>query len=289
MFWTLLIGSISIGCIYGLVGLGYSLIYKASAQMSFAQGEILMLGGFLTLLFYKELELPFVPALLLATCLMFIFGMLLERLIIRRLVNRKADVIFVVLATIGLSYVLQNAAMLIWGSNTKRFPQIFQMSVIKLGSVNVQPESLFGIILAVALMILVHLFMNKTRFGTAMRAASQNPLAAKVMGVNTHKTTSLSWAIACVLTAFAGVIVGPLYGCSYTMGSMIGTKGFIAAVLGGYGNMYGAILGGLIIGLLETMVSGYISSSLKDIVVFIVLIIVLYLKPSGIFNEKVLS
>ena len=133
-------------------------------------------------------------------------------------------------------------------------------------------------------MILVHLFMNKTRFGTAMRAASQNPLAAKVMGVNTHQTTSLSWAIACVLTAFAGVIVGPLYGCSYTMGSMIGTKGFIAAVLGGYGNMYGAILGGLIIGLLETMVSGYISSSLKDIVVFIVLIIVLYLKPSGIFN-----
>ena len=228
-------------------------------------------------------------ALLLATCLMFIFGILLERLVIRRLVNRKADVIFVVLATIGLSYVLQNAAMLIWGSNTKRFPQIFSMSVVKLGSVNVQPESLFGIVLAVALMILVHLFMNKTRFGTAMRAASQNPLAAKVMGVNTHKTTSLSWAIACVLTAFAGVIVGPLYGCSYTMGSMIGTKGFIAAVLGGYGNMYGAILGGLIIGLLETMVSGYISSSLKDIVVFVVLIIVLYLKPSGIFNEKVLS
>lgn len=153
MFWTLLIGSISIGCIYGLVGLGYSLIYKASAQMSFAQGEILMLGGFLTLLFYKSLAMPFIVALLLATCLMFIFGLLLERLVIRRLVNRKADVIFVVLATIGLSYVLQNAAMLIWGSNTKRFPQIFAMSVIKIGSVNVQPESLFGIILAVSLFL----------------------------------------------------------------------------------------------------------------------------------------
>lgn len=149
MFWTLLIGSISIGCIYGLVGLGYSLIYKASAQMSFAQGEILMLGGFLTLLFYKSLAMPFIVALLLATCLMFIFGLL----VIRRLVNRKADVIFVVLATIGLSYVLQNAAMLIWGSNTKRFPQIFAMSVIKIGSVNVQPESLFGIILAVSLFL----------------------------------------------------------------------------------------------------------------------------------------
>ena len=149
MFWTLLIGSISIGCIYGLVGLGYSLIYKASAQMSFAQGEILMLGGFLTLLFYKSLAMPFIVALLLATYLMFIFGLL----VIRRLVNRKADVIFVVLATIGLSYVLQNAAMLIWGSNTKRFPQIFAMSVIKIGSVNVQPESLFGIILAVSLFL----------------------------------------------------------------------------------------------------------------------------------------
>ena len=153
MFWTLLIGSISSGCIYGLVGLGYSLIYKASAQMSFAQGEILMLGGFLTLLFYKSLAMPFIVALLLATCLMFIFGLLLERLVIRRLVNRKADVIFAVLATIGLSYVLQNAAMLIWGSNTKRFPQIFSMSVIKIGSVNVQPESLFGIILAVSLFL----------------------------------------------------------------------------------------------------------------------------------------
>ena len=149
MFWTLLIGSISIGCIYVLVGLGYSLIYKASAQMSFAQGEILMLGGFLTLLFYKSLAMPFIVALLLATYLMFIFGLL----VIRRLVNRKADVIFVVLATIGLSYVLQNAAMLIWGSNTKRFPQIFAMSVIKIGSVNVQPESLFGIILAVSLFL----------------------------------------------------------------------------------------------------------------------------------------
>lgn len=287
MFWTLLIGAVSVGCIYGLVGLGYSLIYKACGQMTFAQGEILMLGAFLTLVFYKSAGLPFIVSFLLGALLMFVFGMLLERLVIRRLVSRKADVIFVVLATIGLSFVLQNFAMAVWGSNTTIFPQIFSKSVISVFGINIQPESIFGIVLAVALMVLVHLFMTKTRHGTAMRAASQNPMAASAMGVNTNKTTAMTWGIACVLTAFAGVIVGPLYGASYTMGAMIGTKGFVAAVLGGYGNMYGAIIGGLIIGILETMTSGYISSSYKDIVVFAVLIVVLYVRPSGILNEKV--
>lgn len=287
MFWTLLIGAISVGCIYGLVGLGYNLIYKSCGQMTFAQGEILMLGAFLTLVFYKSLGLPFILSFLLGASLMFAFGMVLERLVIRRLVNRKADVIFVVLATIGLSFVLQNGAMVIWGSNTINFPQIFSKGVIRILGVNVQPESLFGIALAVSLMLGVHLFMTRTKYGTAMRAASQNPMAAQVMGINTNKTTAMTWGMACVLTAFAGVIVGPLYGASYTMGSMIGTKGFVAAVIGGYGNMYGAIIGGLIIGILETMISGYVDSSLKDIVVFAILIIVLYVRPSGILNEKV--
>lgn len=287
MFIQLLIGSLLIGSIYGLIALGFSLIYKASGLMTFTQGEILMLGAFLGLTFYRYLEIPFFLSLLLTMIVMSATGILIERGIIRRLVVKKANAIYVVLTTIGLSIALQNLAKIIWGSQTFRFPQIFKSSFIRLGDVKVQPEALVGFIIALFLMVALHLFMKKTKFGTAMRAATQDPLAASVMGINVHLTTGITWGISSMLAAVAGLLIGPLYGCHFNMGASLSTKGFAAAVIGGYGNMYGAIIGGICIGFIETFTSGYLSSAYKDIVTFLVMIAVLVFRPSGIFNEKV--
>jgi branched-chain amino acid transport system permease protein len=289
MFIPLLIGALLIGSIYGLIALGFSLIYKASGLMTFTQGEILMLGAFLGLTFYRYLNVPFILALLITVIIMFLVGLAFERAIIRKLVVSRTNPIYIVLATIGLSIALQNFSKIVWGSQTFRFPQIFNTTFIELGDIRIQPESVFGLFVSLLFMVLLHFFMKKTKYGTAMRAATQDPMAATVMGINVYSTTGITWGISCVLAAIAGLLISPLYGCNFNMGSSLSLKGFAAAVIGGYGNMYGAIVGGLCIGFIETFTSGYISSTYKDIVTFLVMVAVLAFRPSGIFNEKVLD
>lgn len=276
-----------IGSIYGLIAMGYSLIYSASGLLSFTQGELLMFGAFLGLTFYKYANLPFVLSIALTIAIMFMVGVFIESFIIRKLVKAKANLIFIVLATIALSIVLKNFAMLVWGSNVFQFPQIFKTGFVKIGDVNVDPTSIMAIVVAFIAMVILHFFMNKTRFGTSMRAAAQNPLAAKTMAINVSRTTYVTWGLASALAGIAGFLIGPVYGVHLEMGTMIGLKGFAAAVIGGYGNMYGAIIGSFIIGIVETFTAAYISSIYKDVISFLVLIAFLILKPRGIFNSKV--
>ena len=286
MYLTLLISGLVIGSIYGLIALGYSMIYKSSGLLSFVQGDIMTLGAFLGLTFYSYLGLPFVVSLLLTVLCAVAFGFALEKGVIRPLLNKNVMAVYIVLATIAISYIVQNGSMVAWGSITLNFPSIFGVSTIRIGNINVQPEAIMCIAVGFVCMLLLHFYMTKTRLGTSMRAASMDAMAAESCGIDVSLSTGLSWGLSAGLAAIAGILIGPIYGVYTTLGATIGRKGFSSAVIGGYGNMYGAILGGIILGLVETFSASLISSTYKNLIAYCLLLIFLLVKPSGIFNEK---
>ena len=289
MFWQLLISGLVIGSVYGLIALGYSLIYKASGLMTFAQGDLLTVGAFLGVTFFNGYHLPFVVSLLLSVLIAFFIGLGVEKFIIRRLLNKKVMAIYIVLATIAISYIIQNGTMIGFGTKTLYFPAIFPFKTIKLGTISVQTESLGCILVAVCCMILLHFFMSGTKLGTAMRAASMDPTAAEACGIDVSLTTGITWGLAAGLAALGGMLIGPIFGVYTTLGATIGKKGSAAAVSGGYGNMYGAIVGGLLLGIVETMVAGFWTSELKDMVSYVILLAFLFLRPTGLFNERAIQ
>jgi branched-chain amino acid transport system permease protein len=289
MFLPLLVGALMIGAIYGLMGLACSLIYRASALMSFAQGEFLMMGAFLGLILFRDNRIPYPITLLICIVAMLFVGFLMERFVIRTILNKGGRAIQIVLATMGLSIILQNFAVIFLYSDVQMFPPILNVHYIDFGLVRIAPESIMGAAMALVFMILLQFFMTKTKMGTAMRAAAQVPEAASVCGINVSFTKGLTWAISTMLTAMAGLMIGPVYGVQASMGYTIGLKGFAAAVIGGYGNMLGAVIGGFFMGFIETMAAGYIASDMKDFVSFSLLIAFLLVKPTGIFNAKIIE
>lgn len=289
MFTRLLIQGLVLGSIYGLIALGYSLIYKASGLMTFVQGDIMTLGAFLGLTFYGTMHLPYWLSLLLTIAIAFAFGMLLEKGVIRRLLGKNVLAIYVVLATIAIANILQSAIQLQWGGNTLSFPSVFNVMSVKVLGVNIQPERLLSMGIAFVIMLILHFFMSKTRLGTSMRAAAMDPMAAKACGIDTSLTTGITWGLSAGMAAVAGILIGPIFGVASTLGAQIGRKGFAGAVIGGYGNMYGAMLGGMILGITETLAAGYISSDYKNIIAYLILIVFLFAKPTGIFNEKAIQ
>jgi branched-chain amino acid transport system permease protein len=289
MFLPLLVGALMIGAIYGLMGLACSLIYRASALMSFAQGEFLMMGAFLGLILFRDNRIPYPITLLICIITTLFVGFLMERFVIRTILNKGGRAIQVVLATMGLSIILQNFAVIFLYSDVQMFPPILKVHYIDFGVVRIAPESIMGAAMALVFMLLLQFFMTKTKMGTAMRAAAQVPEAASVCGINVSFTKGLTWAISTMLTAMAGLMIGPVYGVQASMGYTIGLKGFAAAVIGGYGNMLGAVIGGFFMGFVETMAAGYIASDMKDFVSFSLLIAFLLVKPTGIFNAKIIE
>lgn len=289
MFSTLLINGLIIGAIYGLIALGYSLIYRASGLMSFVQGDMITLGAYLGITFYKVLGLSIYTSLFLTFLCAFIFGILLEKGVIRVLLNKNVIPIYVVLATIAISYIIQNAAQAAYGSVTQWFPQVFSKSTLKIFGVTAQTEAWACLLVSVVLMVILHLFMTKTRFGTAMRGAAMDPIAAESCGINTSLSTGVTWGLSAGIASLAGMLLGPMYGVFTTLGATIGRKGFAGAVIGGYGNMYGAMIGGLILGLVETFVAGYWSGTYKNMIAYAVLLLFLFVKPTGIFNERAIQ
>jgi len=287
MLLSLTINALVIGSVYGLIALGYSLIYSASGLMTFCQGEILMFGAFVGLTFYRYLSWPFPLALIAAMIVMFVIGMVIERLLIRPILAKNAKPIYVVLGTIALGIVLTNAAQHIWGTTAVQFPAIFGVDVLDILGTRVQPEAFMCIFVGVIAMVAIHFFMNKSTFGTSMRAAAMNPLASRSVGINVDLTTGVTWGLSSALACVAGILLGPVQGVSTMMGATIGTKAFAAAVIGGYGNMYGAIIGGLIIGFVETFGAAYITSDYKDFITFGILALCMVFMPRGILKGDV--
>lgn len=289
MFLQILISGFVLGCVYGLIALGYSLIYKSSGLMNFVQGDVLTLGAFLGYTFFSVLKLPYLLALVLTVLTAFLFGMGLEHFIIRQLRKKSVMAIYIVLATIAVQYILQNSIQAIWSTKMLSYPQIFSVPSLSVAGISIQSESLFCIAMSFLCMIGLQIFMKHTRFGTAMRASAMDSKAAQACGINTSLSTGISWGIAAGMAALAGILLGPIYGVFIMLGSTIGRKGFAGAIMGGYGNLIGAIVGGIILGLTETFVAGYLSSAYKDMISYAFLLLFLFVKPTGIFNERAIT
>lgn len=289
MIGRLIIGALMIGAVYSVIGIGYSLIYKASGLMSLCQGDMLMFGAFLGLTFYKTLGQPFLVSLGLTAVLMFLLGMAIQRLLVVPLMRKASGFASVILCTLAISYVLQNSAMLGWGSRTFYFPSIFSTSSVEILGIGAAPENIMVLLAALLIMVVLHVFMTRTKFGTAMRAAALDEKAASAVGINVSLTKGVAWGMASALAGAIGCLLGPVYGVYISMGTLIGQKGFAGAVSGGYGNIYGAMIGGMFFGFVETFVSAYVTTSYKDCISFGILILILTFMPTGILKAKVLE
>jgi len=286
MLIRLLIAALLAGSIYGLIALGYSLIYRASGIMNLAQGDVMCLGGFLGYTFYSILGFSIFPSLLCTFICTFIIGCGLERIVIRPVMSRNVSTSSLILATIAVSYIIQSVELIIWGGAPLHMRSFLKTTTVKFMGVIYQTESLLCIGVALFSMLALHFFMKKTSFGIAMRAAAMDPAAAKSCGINVDVTNRVTWAISISLAGLAGILVGPIYGVTTTVGASMSAKGFASAVVGGYGDMYGAILGGGVLAVLETFAAGYLSSALKQLVAFVVVLITLFMKPRGLLNAE---
>ena len=289
MFRFLLVNSLVLGGIYGLIALGYSLIYKASGLMSFVQGDMITFGAYLGFTFYRIFGLSIYLSFFLTLFCAFAVGMLLEKGVIRIMMKKNVMPMYIVLATIAISYIIQNSAQAVYGARTQFFPQIFARRTLTIFGITAQTEAYVCLIVSPALMIILHLFMTKTRFGTAMRSATMDPMAAESCGINTSLCTGVAWGLAAAIASIAGMFLGPLYGVYTTLGATIGRKGFSGAVIGGFGNLYGAMLGGLTLGIVETFVANFLSSSYKNLIAYFILLVFLLIKPTGVFNEQAIK
>lgn len=282
-----IIGGVSIGAIYALVALGYSLVYRAIGLVNFAHGAIFMVGTYFGVTFYMALlnvpQLPYPAAMLIGILLTALLGVLLER-IFRRIAN--LDLSFMLLGTIGVGIVLENTAALIWGTEGVAVPAPVGEQPIALGSVIILPQMLLILAVAGLLVVGLQFLMTRTLLGKAMRAAAQDREVAAAMGVPVNLTNALSFAIGGGLAAAAGILAAPLLYVNPTVSAAVGTKGFAAAILGGFGNLPGAILGGTIFGVIESVGTQYISSQYKDGFAFVLLAILLMIRPGGILGEQ---
>lgn len=289
MLKVLIVNGLILGGVYSLISMGYSLIYRASGLLSFAQGDIMTLGCYMGLLFYSILGLPFIVSFILTFVCAFAFGMLLERGVIRVLLKKNLITTYIVLATIAVAYIIQNTMQAIFGSRILKFPSVFDTPTLKIIGVTAQTEAWACLVISLFLMLSLHFFMSKTKFGTAMRAAAMDSMAATSCGINTSQTVGVTWGLAAGIASLGGMMLGPIYGVYTMLGTVIGRKGFAGAVAGGYGNMYGAMVGGLLLGLTETLIAGYVSTLYKNLIVYVLLLALIFIKPTGIFNEKAIK
>ncbi|GAB6157388.1 branched-chain amino acid ABC transporter permease [Desulfotomaculum varum] len=287
VFLQQLINGISLGSIYALIALGYTMVYGIVQLINFAHGDIYMVGAYLGFFATAVLGWSFVPALLLAMVVCAILGMVIEKLAYTPL--RNAPRIAALITAIGVSLFLEYGMMLMVTPQVRTFPQVLPEVQYKLfGDLVITNRQIIILVVTVALMVLLQYIVHKTKIGKAMRAVSHDKQAAQLMGINVNKTISATFAIGSALAAAAGVLVGIYYNAiNPLMGIMPGLKAFVAAVLGGIGIIPGAMTGGFLLGIVEAMVSGYGKSLYRDPVAFIILIIILIVKPAGLFGKNV--
>ncbi|MBR6115171.1 MAG: branched-chain amino acid ABC transporter permease [Oscillospiraceae bacterium] len=287
-FLRFLINGISLGSVYAIIALGYTMVYGIAKMLNFAHGDIIMVGAYISFCAISYLDLPPLLAVLLAMAVCTALGIVIEGLAYKPL--RQAPKLAVLITAIGVSYFLQNSALLIWSSNPKVFPSIFGSSALQLfgGALSITSEAIVTICANIVIMIALTLFTSRTKTGKAMRAVSEDKGAAQLMGIDVNRTISLTFAIGSALAAVAGVLLCSTYHTLMpTTGSMPGIKAFTAAVFGGIGSIPGAMIGGLLLGVIEILGKAYISTELGDALVFGVLIIVLLFKPAGLLGKPV--
>ena len=284
-FLNFVISGLSLGSVYAIIALGYTMVYGIAKMLNFAHGDVIMVGAYICFYSVSRFHLPPIVGVILAMIVCTMLGIIVERLAYKPL--RRAPSLAVLITAIGVSYFLQNSALLLWTSNPKMFPSVVTKGSLKLfsGQLSVSYVTIVTIVTCIVIMICLTWFTGRTRMGKAMRACSEDKGAAQLMGINVNATISLTFAIGSGLAAIAGVLLCSSYPTLMpTPGSMPGIKAFTAAVFGGIGSIPGALLGGLMLGVIEIFAKAYISTQLSDAVVFAVLIIVLLVKPAGLLG-----
>lgn len=286
MIFSLLVDGLSVGSVYALVAIGLVMLAQSTGTINFAHGDFMMFSTFVAYALLVQLKLPFEVALVGAMVFAAFLGFIVERLIIHNLIGGPMAAL--IMATLGVSYILQGIAKEIWSDNIFRFPELFPGDYIQVGSARISPQSI-GIIASTLVVIsLLYLFMNRTKTGTALRALSQNRQAALLMGVRVSRMFSISWIVGSVLASLAGILLAPTLFLSTGMGNITFT-GIIAAIIGGIDNMYGAIIGGYILGVVSSILPIFIPTELQGIIPFVLLMIVLFIRPTGIIGKRIVK
>jgi branched-chain amino acid transport system permease protein len=283
-----LINGISLGSVYALIALGYTMVYGIAKMLNFAHGDVIMIGGYVTFVCVSGLGLNPLLSIIISMAVCTVLGVTIERIAYKPL--RGASPLAVLITAIGVSYFLQNVALLVFGSDTKAFTNVVTLPNLVLfdGELVIQSVTIVTVIVSIIIMIGLSLFVKKTKIGRAMTAVSEDQGAAQLMGINVNGTIAVTFAIGSGLAAVAGVLLCSAYPSltPYT-GSMPGIKAFVAAVFGGIGSIPGAFIGGILLGIIENLSKAYISSQLSDAIVFSILIIVLLVKPTGLLGKQV--
>lgn len=284
-FLSYLISGISLGSVYAIIALGYTMVYGIAKMLNFAHGDVIMVGGYVSFCAMTYLGLHGWLSVIIAMAVCTVLGIVIEGLAYRPL--RRATSLAVLITAIGVSYFLQNSALLIWSANPKVYSSVVS-GTLHMGGLSVSYVSLFTVAVCIVIMIALSLFISKSKMGKAMRACSEDKDAARLMGINVNFTISVTFAIGSALAAVAGVLLCSSFPTlTPTTGSMPGIKAFTAAVFGGIGSIPGAFLGGIILGVIEAFAKAYISTQLSNSIVFAVLIIVLLVRPAGLLGKKI--
>ncbi|MBQ9326116.1 MAG: branched-chain amino acid ABC transporter permease [Clostridia bacterium] len=286
VFLSNLVNGISLGSIYAIIALGYTMVYGIAKMLNFAHGDIIMVGAYIAYCAAQYWGFPPILSLVVAMAVCTILGITIEKLAYKPL--RQATSLAVLITAIGMSYLLQNLALLIWGANPKVFPALIGVDTLTLfsGQLAIRGATIVTIVANIIIMIVLTLFTSRTKLGKAMRCVSEDRGAAELMGINVNTTISLTFAIGSCLAAVAGLLLCSSYPMLMpTTGSMPGIKAFTAAVFGGIGSIPGAMIGGILLGVIEILGKAYISTELGDAIVFAVLIIVLLVRPTGLLGK----
>ena len=287
-FISYLLNGISLGSVYAIIALGYTMVYGIAKMLNFAHGDVIMVGSYVAFVAINNMGLPIPISILLSVIVCTVLGVVIEGIAYRPL--RHASKLAVLITAIGVSYFLQNMALLIFGANTKSFTSVVPFAPLSLagGQLNISGETIVTILACVVIMVGLTTFIKYSKAGHAMLAVSEDDGAARLMGINVNRTISLTFAIGSALAAIAGVLLCSAYPSltPYT-GSMPGIKAFVAAVFGGIGSIPGAFIGGVLLGIIEILARAYISSQLSDAIVFSVLIIVLVVRPTGLMGKEI--
>lgn len=286
-FISYLIKGVSLGSVYSIIALGYTMVYGIAKMLNFAHGDVIMIGGYVIFTVMSMMGLNPVIAVLISIIFCTLLGITIERVAYKPL--RSASSLAVLITAIGVSYLLQNIALLVFGADTKSFSSVITLPALKLagGELTISGETLVTIPICIIIMVVLTIFVKKSRTGRSMIAVSEDKAAAVLMGVNVNKTIAITFAIGSSLAAIASALMFSAYpSLTSTSGSMPGIKAFVAAVFGGIGSIPGAMIGGIILGVIEILSRAYISSQLADAIVFMILILVLLVKPTGILGKK---
>jgi branched-chain amino acid transport system permease protein len=286
-FWAyipqLLVSGITLGAIYALVALGFVTVSRASQIINFAQGEFVMLGGVITFFLLGIVHLPYPIAAFIAILIVVLIGFLMHLAVVYPL--RKASIVILLMATLGTSIFLSSTSGLIFGTLPKTLPSFSGEGTLRIGGVSIVPQNLWVLGVTFLLLIFLYFLSHRTLLGKAMEASSTDPLGADLLGISRNLMVFLAFGVSAGVGAIAGILVTPIFFTSYSSGTILGLKGFIAAVLGGWGKNSGAILGGFVLGIVEALSLVFIPSGYKDGVAFLVLLLILYFRPKGILGS----